>query len=95
LESLRRQVPDPVLLLRLPAVARGGISMPTETEAFLKEMDGKLDVIISLILAERPIAVKDKIVLLANFSIGNKDISRILGISESHVKKEKSLAKKG
>jgi len=68
--------------------------MPIEIEKIFKEMSGKLSVLISLSLEGKKLSIKDKVELLSKFDMSNKEIAKILNISEIHVAKEKSLIKK-
>lgn len=68
--------------------------MKNETEKLLGEISKKLSVLIKLFLIEKELTVREKIKLLAEFNFSNKEIANILGISEKHVSKEKSLLKK-
>jgi len=57
----------------------------------------KLNVIISLLndikYREEKASLKEKIDYLTKFDLSNKDVSEILGKSEKHISKEKSLMK--
>ena len=68
--------------------------MVAETEKTFKEINAKLSVLISLALGNKPKSIKEKVEFLSKLGVSNKDISRILNISEKHVAKEKSLIKK-
>ena len=68
--------------------------MVAEIEKIFKEISGKLSVLISLSLENKELLIKDKVELLSRFNITNKDIAKILNISEIHVAKEKSLIKR-
>lgn len=59
-----------------------------------EELNKKIDVLIALSILDKNIKTNEKVVLLERLSLDNKDISKILGISESHVRKEKSLMKR-
>lgn len=62
-----------------------------------KELNKKLNVVIALLndlkFRESKASVKEKIAYFTRFKLNNSDISDILGISEKHVSKEKSLMK--
>lgn len=68
--------------------------MSTEIEKIFKEINAKLSVLINLSLEDKPDTIKGRIELLSKLGVSNKDIAKILNISEKHVSKEKSLIKK-
>jgi len=66
-----------------------------EFKRIIREMNTKLGTLIALqMIEERPEKVSKRVTLLANLGLGNKEIASILNISEKHVAKEKSLAKR-
>lgn len=69
--------------------------MTNELEKNLKEINSKLSVLISLQLLKENFSVKEKVAILVRAGVDNQSISKILGISEKHVSKEKSLMKRG
>jgi DNA-directed RNA polymerase specialized sigma subunit len=60
----------------------------------LEEISKKLSILIKLNLENKERSIREKVKLLSDFDLSNKDISMILDISEMHVSKEKSLLKK-
>jgi DNA-directed RNA polymerase specialized sigma subunit len=69
----------------------------TEDEAniiFLEEINKKLSILIKLNLKDRKMSMREKVKLLSDFDLSNKEISKILDISEIYVRKEKSSIKK-
>lgn len=60
----------------------------------LEELNKKVDVLIALSILDKNIKTNEKVILLGRLGLDNKDTSKILGISESHVRKEKSLRKR-
>lgn len=68
--------------------------MDKEEKAILISLDNKLTLLVNLLMRKEELSIKDKVVLTDNMSLSNKDASKILGISESHYAKEKSLLKK-
>jgi len=69
----------------------------TEDEAniiFLEEINKKLSILIKLNLKDRKMSMREKVKLLLDFDLSNKEISKILDISEIYVRKEKSSIKK-
>jgi len=67
----------------------------SDLEDTFQEINDKLSVLISLALIDRDISLRQKITLMANTGLKNAEIAKILGITQIHVAKEKSLAKKG
>jgi hypothetical protein len=65
----------------------------SQLEAIFEEINAKLGALISLSLIEKDINLKEKIELLSKAGLKNVEIAKILGISQMHVAKEKSLAK--
>lgn len=63
-------------------------------EQLLMEISRKLSILIRLSLKDEELTIKEGVKLLSQFDLSNKEISQILGISEKHVAKEKSLIKK-
>jgi len=59
----------------------------------LNSINNKLSVLINLLLKEKEMSIKEKVALLENISISYKEAAQILGISEKHYSKEKSLLK--
>lgn len=64
-----------------------------------EKFNQKLDVMIALLYdikeaVDKESSVKEKVAYFAKKEMGNKDIAKILGISEKHVSKEKALMKK-
>ena len=56
------------------------------------ELNKKLEALIAINMArDKDISLRNKIALLARLDLDNSSISRILGISTNHVRKEKSL----
>lgn len=73
--------------------------MPEELNKEFKRFSEKLDIAIGLLYElndslTKKSSIKDKVSYLSNRGLGNKEIARALGISESHVSKEKSLSNK-
>ena len=68
--------------------------MDKEEKDVLTSLDNKLSLIVNLLLRKEELTIKDKVALIDNVSLSNTDASRILGISETHFAKEKSLLKK-
>lgn len=67
----------------------------SQLENLFEEMNNKLGVLISLSLIGTDMNLREKIIMLANAGLKNSEIAKILGISQMHAAKEKSLAKKG
>ena len=67
----------------------------SDIEQIFQEINSKLSVLISLSLVDKEISLKQRIIILSNTGLKNSEIAKILGISQVHVAKEKSLAKKG
>ena len=59
-----------------------------------KDLSKRIEVLLSLEMIKQEMKLNEKIKFLNNFELDNKSIARILGISENHVAKEKSLMKK-
>jgi DNA-directed RNA polymerase specialized sigma subunit len=68
--------------------------MRDKTIELLKEISQKLSILIKLFLSERKMQVREKVKLLSQIDLSNKEIAKILDISTKHVAKEKSLLKK-
>lgn len=66
--------------------------MEINTE-LLGSMNNKLSVIINLLMKKEEMSIKEKVALLENVPISYKEAAQILGISEKHYSKEKSLLK--
>lgn len=64
-------------------------------EEIFQEISAKLSTLISLSLMEKDINLRQRIIIMSNSGLKNTEIAKILGISQVHVAKEKSLAKKG
>ncbi len=69
--------------------------MVGEIEKIFKEISAKLSVLIFLNLKGKQLTIKEGVKLLSKFGLSNKDIAKILDISEKYVAKEKSLLKRG
>jgi len=74
--------------------------MPKEKEdisgvlkEYLSLVDSKLSIIINLLMQKEDMSIKEKVALLENVSLSYKDAAKVLGISEKHYSKEKSLLK--
>jgi len=67
----------------------------SDIEEIFQEINSKLSVLISLSLMEKDVSLRQRIIVMANAGLKNVEIAKILGISQVHVAKEKSLAKKG
>lgn len=70
-----------------------------ESDKDAQTLSAKLNVMISLLLDIKEslgekMSLKGKIAYLVRAGLSNKEISKILGISEKHVSKEKALLKK-
>ena len=61
----------------------------------MNSIDNKMGVIINLLMKKEEMSIKEKVALLENISISYKEAARIIGISEKHYGKEKSLLSKG
>ncbi|MEM5835325.1 MAG: hypothetical protein QXM11_02025 [Candidatus Aenigmatarchaeota archaeon] len=68
--------------------------MKDEVQKLLKEISEKLSVLIKLLVVKEEWSIRDKIKFLSKFEISNREIAKILNISETYVAKEKSLLKK-
>lgn len=68
--------------------------MDKDEKEIMMALDCKLSLIAALLIRKEESSIKDKVALADSVSLSNKDASRILGISESHFAKEKSLLKK-
>lgn len=68
--------------------------MDKDEKEILTSLNSKLSIIINLLMRKEKLNVKDKVALLENINISYKEASKILGISEKHYSKEKSLLKK-
>lgn len=70
--------------------------MAKQLEEIFLDISSKLNALIILTIINSPqsMSLKEKINILSQSGIINKEISKILGISPIHVAKEKSLRKK-
>lgn len=68
--------------------------MDKEEKEIMAALDSKLSLIAALLIRKEESSIKERVALADSVSLSNKDASRILGISESHFAKEKSLLKK-
>jgi len=68
--------------------------MDKDEKELFASLNSKLSIIINLLMRKEDINVKDKVALLENVNISYKEASKILGISEKHYSKEKSLLKR-
>jgi hypothetical protein len=68
--------------------------MDKEEKDFMISLDSKLSIIINLLMRKEDLSIKDKVALVDSVSLSYKDASKIIGISETHYAKEKSLLKK-
>ena len=62
-------------------------------EDVLNSINNKLSVVINLLMRKEEMSVKDKVALMENIPISYKEAAQIIGISEKHYSKEKSLLK--
>jgi len=60
----------------------------------IKDLNRRFEALLALTISTKELKLNEKIQFLGRFDFDNKSISRILGISENHVAKEKSLLKK-
>ena len=67
--------------------------MDKEEKELFMSIDRKLSAIISLLLQKECPSVKQKVIALSNTPLSNKESADIIGISDKHFGKEKSLAK--
>ena len=68
-------------------------NMLSVLKEYLSLVDSKLSIIINLLMKKEEMSIKDKVAMLENVSLSYKDAAKVLGISEQHYSKEKSLLK--
>ena len=68
--------------------------MEEKIEKILDEINRKLSILIKLNLKDKEMSIREKVKLLSDFELTNKEISMILDISEKYVSKEKSILRK-
>ena len=61
----------------------------------LNAISNKLTVMVNLLMKKEEMSVKEKVALMDSLKLPNRDASQIIGISETHYAKEKSLLNKG
>ena len=60
----------------------------------LTSIDKKIGLIVGEIIKRRSTSIKEQVNELSKLKISNTEIAEILGISSTHVAKEKSISKK-
>jgi len=69
--------------------------MANNNDDILNAISNKLTVMVNLLMKKEEMSVKEKVALMDSLKLPNRDASQIIGITETHYAKEKSLLNKG